>query len=44
MYTNWLKSMFLKLDSNKELKQAVDGESKEIYILMIKVKLLFPFS
>ena len=44
--TNWLKTVFLQLNRNTELAQAVHEmmlQAERIYILMIKVKKLFPF-
>ena len=46
MCADWLKRVFLSLDRNTELAQAVDimmVRAKRIYILMIKVNKLFPF-
>ena len=44
MRANWLKIVFLQLDRNKELAQAVDlmmAQAKRIYILLIKVNKFF---
>ena len=46
MCFDWLKIVFLYLNRNTELAQAVDVltlQAKGIYILMIKVHKLFPF-
>jgi len=46
MHTDWLKIVFLYLDRNTELAQAVDimmARAKRIFMVMIKVNKLFPF-
>ena len=46
MHTDWFKIVFLKLERNAEVVQAVDitmVQAKRIYILMIKVNKLVCF-